>query len=219
MKNSANSSNVEGMSKVGYFESPASGNFNTRRMQRNSRVTPAKVNNAKPCCFCENIEMSKQKRLAWGKQCQTCNSRNQLARVYKKSDRAHQVDVGETDTDSDTTMSLEAEHASRYAKETFTKMIHGDEITFQTDCGKNTTYLEWRKCHACRLDTCDDIQPQKSEEIFDQICSGGAYALMKARAAQPMKFINVKSTNFVPVLPKKPLHRKVHQLTPAENII
>lgn len=141
MKNSANSSNVEGMSKVGYFENPASGNFNTWRMQRNSRVTPAKVNNAKPCRFCGNIEMSKQKRLAWGKQCQTCNSRNQLARVCKKSDRAHQVDVGETDTDSDTTMSLEAEHASRYSKETFTKMIDGDEITFQIDCGASVNII------------------------------------------------------------------------------
>ena len=60
MKNSANSNNVEGISKAGYFENPASGNFNTWQKQRNSRVTAPKVNNAKPCRFCGNNEMSKQ---------------------------------------------------------------------------------------------------------------------------------------------------------------
>ena len=70
MKNSANSNNVEGISKVGYFENPASGNFNTWQKQKNSRVTAPKVNNAKPCRFCGN------------------NVRC-LNRVCKKSGRAH----------------------------------------------------------------------------------------------------------------------------------
>ena len=93
--------------------------------------------------------MSKHKCLAWEKQCYNCNCQNRFTRVSKKSGRVLQVDVEEIDADGGIEFITKLCRTSRHQ-------------TFK----ENTAYVEWCKCHACRLDTSGGIQPQKSEEML-----------------------------------------------------